>query len=66
MHTQAHAISLHRKRARTRSTALVLALTAFAAVKLVSLGAVNADQARIEGFEMMDVDCAAETNSVTC
>lgn len=51
----------HLQRSRTRSTAFWLAVAAFAAIKLVSLGAVNVSQAHdIEGLQMLDVDCGAD------
>jgi hypothetical protein len=53
--------SAHLQRSRTRSTAFWLAVAAFAAVKLVSIGAVNVSHAHdIEGLQMLDVDCGAD------
>ncbi len=59
-------VSPHQQRVRTRSTAFLLAVVAFATAKLISLGAVNVSHAHdLEGLQMMpdlqllDVDCGA-------
>jgi hypothetical protein len=65
MSTQA-ILAVHGQRTRTRSAAFLLAVTAFAAAKLISLGAVNVSHAHeIEGLQMLDVDCGAE-HAVSC
>jgi predicted HTH domain antitoxin len=59
-------ISPHRQRSRTRSTAFLLAITLFTAVKLISNGAVNVSRAsEIEGMQMLDVECGSD-QSVRC
>jgi hypothetical protein len=56
----------HRQRSRTRSSAFLLAITLFAAVKLIANGAVNVTRApEIEGLQMLDVECGSEP-SVPC
>ncbi|HEX5659447.1 MAG TPA: hypothetical protein VFX59_19765 [Polyangiales bacterium] len=54
-------ISSHQHRSRTRSTAFLLAVSLFAAVKLISAGAVNVSHAHdVEGLQMLEADCGSE------
>lgn len=71
MHTQ-DLIYPHGQRIRTRSMALLLALNAFAAAKLIAADAINVSRAydfeslRVtESLQMLDVDCDTE-QAVRC
>jgi hypothetical protein len=51
----------HRQRSRTRSSAFLLAITVFTAVKLIANGSVDVSRAsEIEGLQMLDVECGSE------
>lgn len=57
----------HRQRTRTRSTALLLALSAFAVTKLLALEAIDLRAAHdlegtpmVEGLQILDLECGDE------
>jgi hypothetical protein len=64
MHTPA-LIYPHRQRVRTRSTAFLLALGAFVAIKLVALGAVNASADDLGPLQILDVECS-QAEAISC
>jgi len=67
MQTKQPHLALHRKRARTRLTAFVLALTSFAGAELVTLGALSADRNDVRGMEILDASpCAEDNAAITC
>jgi hypothetical protein len=63
MHTKQPHLVLHRKRARTRLTAFLLALTSFAGSELVTLGSVSAERNDVSGMEILDAGPCAEDNA---
>jgi len=67
MHTKQPHLALHRKRARTRLLAFLLALTSFAGTELVTLGALSAEHDDVSGMEILDASpCAEDNASVAC
>jgi hypothetical protein len=58
--------ALHDQRTHTRLLVFVLALTAFAAAELVSLGVVSAERTDVSGMEILDATCTDDGAQLAC